>query len=321
MKLLKLRTQLLLLVLLAMAGLVGVAGLAQYELGRVYTATNYTNVNAVPSLIELDAATDELANIRARIWQQVSLTDTAKIEELQRKIAASRAKIEESLNRYEKSDIADDKDRQLLASDRAVLVEYDTLRQKVFALISAGKGSEPRDLLLANQDTIARIYEAFQQHRQYNVEVGQRSATEAAEIKQSATWLFLVISVLVLVAIGVIGWLTGRNVLRQLGCEPVDAMEYAGKIAVGDLAFQIDVSGKEQGSLLVAIITMADAIKALVADANLLTKAAVDGKLATRADASKHQGDYRKIVAGVNDTLDSVIGPLNVTADYVDKIS
>src|SRR5208283_5153652 len=45
------------------------------------------------------------------------------------------------------------------------------------------------------------------------------------------------------------------------------------------------------------------------------------GKLATRANASKHQGDYRKIVEGVNSTLDAVIGPLNVAADYVDKIS
>jgi hypothetical protein len=43
--------------------------------------------------------------------------------------------------------------------------------------------------------------------------------------------------------------------------------------------------------------------------------------LATRADASKHDGDFRKIVQGVNDTLDAVIGPLNVSADYVDKIS
>ena len=32
-------------------------------------------------------------------------------------------------------------------------------------------------------------------------------------------------------------------------------------------------------------------------------------------------GDYRKIVEGVNSTLDSVIGPLNVAADYVDRIS
>ena len=64
-----------------------------------------------------------------------------------------------------------------------------------------------------------------------------------------------------------------------------------------------------------------DTVNALVADANMLSKAAVEGKLATRADASKHQGDYRKIVQGVDDTLDAVIGPLNVAAQYVDQIS
>jgi methyl-accepting chemotaxis protein len=64
-----------------------------------------------------------------------------------------------------------------------------------------------------------------------------------------------------------------------------------------------------------------DAVNFLVADANLLAKAAVDGKLATRADATKHQGDFRKIVEGVNNTLDAVIGPLNVAAEYVDRIS
>ena len=57
----------------------------------------------------------------------------------------------------------------------------------------------------------------------------------------------------------------------------------------------------------------------MVADAVMLAKAAVEGKLATRADASKHQGDFRKIVQGVNDTLDAVIGPLNVAAKYVDR--
>uniref|UniRef100_A0A7C4MN11 Methyl-accepting chemotaxis protein n=1 Tax=Desulfatirhabdium butyrativorans TaxID=340467 RepID=A0A7C4MN11_9BACT len=62
-------------------------------------------------------------------------------------------------------------------------------------------------------------------------------------------------------------------------------------------------------------------LKALVADAKMLVEAAIAGKLATRADASKHQGDYRKIIQGVNDTLDAVIGPLNVAAEYVDRIS
>jgi methyl-accepting chemotaxis protein len=47
----------------------------------------------------------------------------------------------------------------------------------------------------------------------------------------------------------------------------------------------------------------------------------VEGRLATRADATKHQGDFRKIVEGVNKTLDAVINPLNVAANYVDRIS
>jgi methyl-accepting chemotaxis protein len=62
-------------------------------------------------------------------------------------------------------------------------------------------------------------------------------------------------------------------------------------------------------------------LKALIIDANMLVDAAVDGKLDVRADASTHQGDFRKIVQGVNDTLDAVINPLNVAADYVDRIS
>ena len=49
-------------------------------------------------------------------------------------------------------------------------------------------------------------------------------------------------------------------------------------------------------------------------------KQRIEGRLDTRADATRHEGDFRKIVDGVNDTLDAVIGPLNVAAEYVDRI-
>ncbi len=64
-----------------------------------------------------------------------------------------------------------------------------------------------------------------------------------------------------------------------------------------------------------------EAVNRLVADAGALAQAGVEGRLATRADASKHEGDFRKVVEGVNKTLDAVIGPLNVAAKYVDEIS
>lgn len=63
------------------------------------------------------------------------------------------------------------------------------------------------------------------------------------------------------------------------------------------------------------------AVNGLVAEARRLTDAAVQGKLSTRGDAAKFQGDFAKIVQGVNNTLDAVIVPLNVAADYVDRIS
>ncbi|NGX16200.1 Tar ligand binding domain-containing protein, partial [Wenzhouxiangella sp. XN24] len=52
-------------------------------------------------------------------------------------------------------------------------------------------------------------------------------------------------------------------------------------------------------------------LKALIVDANMLSEAALAGKLATRADAKRHEGDFRKIVEGVNATLDAVVVPVN----------
>ncbi|MFD2112687.1 methyl-accepting chemotaxis protein [Thiorhodococcus fuscus] len=51
--------------------------------------------------------------------------------------------------------------------------------------------------------------------------------------------------------------------------------------------------------------------KALIADVTLLSESAVEGRLDVRADASHHRGDFRRIVEGINATLDAVIGPVN----------
>ncbi|EHQ36036.1 methyl-accepting chemotaxis protein [Methanoplanus limicola] len=64
-----------------------------------------------------------------------------------------------------------------------------------------------------------------------------------------------------------------------------------------------------------------DAVNLLVKDAGTLAQAGVDGRLNTRADASKHNGDFAVIVKGVNDTLDAVVGPLGLSADVLDRIS
>jgi len=98
--------------------------------------------------------------------------------------------------------------------------------------------------------------------------------------------------------------------------------EYVDRISKGDIPAKItDNYNGDFNEIKTNLNQCIDAVNLLINDAGTLAKAAVEGKLATRADASKHQGDFRKIVVGVNDTLDSVIGPLNVSAEYVDRIS
>ena len=98
--------------------------------------------------------------------------------------------------------------------------------------------------------------------------------------------------------------------------------EAAHRIAQGKLDEKIEVhSHNELGEIESALAEVQSNLHAMIDDASLLAKAAVEGRLSTRADASRHQGDYARIVQGVNDTLDAVIGPLNVAADYVDRIA
>ncbi len=63
------------------------------------------------------------------------------------------------------------------------------------------------------------------------------------------------------------------------------------------------------------------ALNAMIADVNTLAQAVLDGRLATRVDASRHEGEYRKIVEGFNRTLDLVVQPLNAGASYMRTIA
>ncbi len=115
----------------------------------------------------------------------------------------------------------------------------------------------------------------------------------------------------------------GLNAVLDAVITPLNvAADYVDKISRGVIPGKIsDTYNGDFNTIKNNLNNCIDNINALVTDANMLAKAAVEGKLATRADAAKHSGDYRRIVEGVNSTLDSVIGPLNVAAEYVDRIS
>jgi methyl-accepting chemotaxis protein len=101
----------------------------------------------------------------------------------------------------------------------------------------------------------------------------------------------------------------------------IEGIGLMNEYAQGDLSKEMRVLPGKQIILTNGLNNIRTNVQALIADANFLAQAAIEGKLSTRADAQKHMGDYRKIIEGFNQTLDAVIGPLNVAAEYIDRIS
>jgi methyl-accepting chemotaxis protein len=62
-------------------------------------------------------------------------------------------------------------------------------------------------------------------------------------------------------------------------------------------------------------------LRAISEDITALTQAAQEGNLDNRADVTRHEGDYGKIVDGINKTVDALTRPLKVSAAYMDQIS
>lgn len=96
-------------------------------------------------------------------------------------------------------------------------------------------------------------------------------------------------------------------------------IETLNQIAAGDLSAEIEPQGSRD-EITPALKQTIENIRHLITTANYLSDAAVAGQLDTRGDADDFQGGFREIVQGVNDTLDAVITPLHVAADYIQRI-
>jgi methyl-accepting chemotaxis protein len=132
----------------------------------------------------------------------------------------------------------------------------------------------------------------------------------------------LIVSISSIVAGLILSLLTAWWIIRSVVAPLNEAVEISDKLAEGDLNVNIEIFSKDEtGKLLLSMKNMVEKLSAIVTDIDSLTAAAREGQLETRADASKHKGDYAKIVVGINQTLDALIAPLKTSAGYMEQLS
>ena len=296
----------------------------------IISVVAYVNVNKLDGALE-NLISDKIvktshlasirneANIAARaIRNALLVTDPAERQKELERIAESGEKITKALDDLEKL-VRSDTGKKFFSAVKESRGKMRNVQKQVIDLVQSGKRDDAIHLLVTNlRQSQAEYFKAINEMLDYQQKEVTRTGLEGEKLANQTITTILVMGVLAL-AIGIcMGWFITKSIVT-----PVNAcVDAANKIAAGNTDIHLESTAKDEtGMLQAAMNTMAEAIQALIKDANYLSDAAIAGKLATRADASKHQGDFQKIVSGVNETLDAVIGPLNVAAEYVDRIS
>lgn len=99
------------------------------------------------------------------------------------------------------------------------------------------------------------------------------------------------------------------------------AMAVVKAFGEGDFDAPLEVFPGKKASINETIEQVRDNLKALNDDAQTLAEAARDGRVSERADADRHQGDYRKIVDGMNETLDMIVDPISTAKIAAETIN
>jgi methyl-accepting chemotaxis protein len=289
-----------------------------YELAQVNQTSTDMDENWMPSVRVTSEMNTNTSDFRIAELQHILSTDAKEMEGIEQGLAKLTVVFEKNRADYEKL-ISSPEEKKIydVFNDKwnAYLVED----KKLLELSRANKNEEAKALIHGNSQ---KLYDEASSELlklvNLNVEGGkQASKTGDALYASTRMWIFGVLIVAVLVG-AVLAWLVVRSITGPTKL----IVDGAAKMAAGDFNFKLEINSKdEMGILANAVRSVQSAVQAMITDAIMLAKAAVDGNLATRADAFQHQGDFQKIIKGVNDTLDAVIGPLNMAAGYVERIS
>lgn len=97
--------------------------------------------------------------------------------------------------------------------------------------------------------------------------------------------------------------------------------EYVDRISKGDIPPRItDIYLGDFNEIKNNLNNCIDVMGGLLNETNTLIVATQEGKLETRGNSEAFAGDWGSLVKGINSLIEAFVAPINVTADYIDKI-
>lgn len=225
------------------------------------------------------------------------------------------AALQQNFADYQKA-VADQEDQANFDALKGYLKDYEDNLTKSAEMFRTS--SFTTDQFNANGASGQKVTDQINKMEKYHQDKGLQVVSSNATLAiNHGIILFIIAGVIGAIAV-VLAVIVTRSIAR-----PIKKLVHAAdRMAVGDMDFERTIYTKDEvGELSEKFIGVRDSVRKLIADADMLAGEAVAGNLSARADASGHHGDYRKVIEGVNNTLDSVMQPLNTTAAQLERMA
>lgn len=217
----------------------------------------------------------------------------------------------------------------------------------ILGALSEGVTLDENLKAIANIRSAARIYEkhmnsllenwlAGQEITEQRVAVGDEVLAQAQAIAErgmgetkdvaedtvtslNSASRILMIGLLIAAVIGVAaGVVITRGIVNPLA----KSVDFARAIAAGNLNASLEIyRADEIGVLAYALQNMKEKIQAVLHETESLTQAVQQGKLDIRGNTADFAGGWQELLVGINSLIDAFVGPINVTADFIDRLS
>ncbi len=339
-------------VVIALVGLLGV--FAIWQLGIVNEKSTEITANWLPSVESAGGMWAKAAEIRSTQFRHITSTTEAELTEAEGILAKKKEEFDKFHATYTALISSPEEKAKSDEFTRLWGVywgQWDGIRQ----LSRANKNSEAGVLMRGDA---FRAYNAMNQQLMELVKLNHEGgvAASAAADRAYTTSRITILSVVALaVLIGVLtAFALSRRITRTVatigdraaslksrciastrasldaiargdmtvktvaGTQPINSTT---RDELGDLSRTFDGMLAEMKATIDALTVTQNAIDAVVTDSQSLVDAARSGQLSTRIDATHHEGSFRQLVAGLNDTLDAVASPISEMGSVMRRIA
>jgi len=248
--------------------------------------------------------------------------------------------------------------KELTKTANDSVVAYEKVSTEIISLAKQNKDAQAIALMNSDgikaNDLVEKNMKNMSDTKISLAKTAAESNSATASSSRNLMLVFIIIGVALAVALGLI--------ISNLITKPIKKLvDYADRIAIGDVDIEIVNGAKDETGILMAafkkmvdnihenavaaerisngdfkvviipksdkdvlaksLILVVQAVHNLEKETNMLTKSSVEGKLSTRGDADKFNGGYKNIIEGVNNILDAVIEPITEASQVLHEMA